>query len=156
MRKPWKKKRRSSGEQNRRTIVVLALQLVFVFMSLAILVYVLISAVLGSSLFVPRTADEVLRSVEMPDRYQWISESARKINLPGGYSEEQFAYRSAAINKEKNIFIVNTYGVLPTPALYLSDKRATVRISREETSSAGDLRDGISNLPSSVGEIFDI
>lgn len=142
MRLPWKRKSRSPGEENRRTIVVLSLQLIFVFMSLAVIVYVLVSSLLGSSLFVPRSAEEVLRSAQTPDRYQWISESARRVLLPGDYSEEQFAYRSAAINKTKDIFIVNTYGVLPTPALYLSDRRATVRIAREETAVAGDIRDG--------------
>lgn len=133
----------SEGQQNRRKIISLALQTILLFMVAIVIVYVAISAIAGSSLFVPRSADEVLRSVQVPERYQWISESARRIELPGGQKEEQFAVRSVALSRERGIFLANLFGVLPDPAIYLSDRRATVRISEAETINAADARDGV-------------
>lgn len=142
MRKPWEKKDRSEGEDNRLAIIGLAVQVILVFMAVAFTIYAVVSTLIGSSLFVPQNAKEVLESVQTPTKYQWISESARKVILPSGYEEEQFAIRSVALNSDKNIFLANLYGVLPDPAIYLSDKRATVRITNADTASASDVRDG--------------
>ena len=142
MKKPWKKKERSEGEENRLAILGLLFQVILIFMAVAFTLYAIASALIGSSLFVPQNAKEVLESVRTPSKYQWISESARRVVLPSGYSEEQFAIRSVALNRDKNIFLANLYGVLPDPAIYLSDRRATVRITNADTSSASDVRDG--------------
>lgn len=122
--------------QQRRTVRLMS-ELVFrvalLFMCAVAVIYGIVSMILGSSLFIPRSAEGVLESVETPSFYAWTSESVRAVDLAGA-KQRQDAVRSAVVDTAANKFQVLVVGVLPERTTYVSDGNYAIRLTESAQS----------------------
>lgn len=101
---------------------------VFLFMGGAALIYAVVHLILGSSLFIPHTADGVLDSVSDREAYTWSSESVRLVTL-GGHKMRQDAARGAIVDLAGDKFQTQIAGVLPGRTDYVSDGKYTISLT---------------------------
>lgn len=121
----------TEAEQNRRALLTLVAQIAFLFMLVVTVAYALISAILGSSLFIPQDAEGVLDSVQNRSSYTWSSESIRRVKL-AGREHEQHAARSATVDLARNKFQLLVAGVLPERMIYVSDGKYVISLSESD------------------------
>lgn len=130
-----KHKELSEAERNRRLLVSVIAQVALLVFLLLVGAIAVINLILGSSLFIPKSAEGVLDSVEEPPSYTWSSESIRRVDI-AGQTQEQHAARSATIDLEENKFQNIVAGVLPLRALFISDGKYTIMMD-ESSAAAG-------------------
>jgi hypothetical protein len=139
-----KKENISEAERNRRLIISLIVRGIILLMLVILIVYAAVSLILGSSLFLPNSAEAVLNSAAKDGRsdYYWISESRRRITFKEtDVKETQLAWRDAIVNNEKNRFQARIYNVLPDTYTFWSNGweespenlRYTAGISKKES-----------------------
>jgi hypothetical protein len=126
----------SEAERNRKLLASLAVKGIFWVMAAITAVFAVINLILGSSLFIPRSAEGVLDSVQEPVSYTWSSESIRRVTL-AGEEQEQHAARSATVDSELNKYQLLVAGVMPERTFYVSDGDYTLTL--DESSQAGGL-----------------
>lgn len=137
--KSEKNKPRHEGEVARRAFIGLAFKALMMIVLVAAGVIFLISSILGSSLFLPQTADGVLDSVEMPDTYTWSSESIRRVTFAGVEQEQQSA-KSATVDIPSDKYMLLTAGVLPARTSFVSDGSITLKLDEAMQSAGSDYR----------------
>lgn len=135
-----KEKELSSAQQSRRLLVNLVFKAVMLFMGAVALIFGVYSLVSGSSLFIPKTADGIIESVEVPNSYAWNVQIIRKVRLPGQDPSvppiEQHSMKGAVVDQDANKFQAKVAGVFPLEAIYNSDGVATTRLFNGDTTWA--------------------
>lgn len=126
--KRGKKKEETERQRKLRILGQTVMRFTIFFMGAVALIYGGITILLGSSLFIPRSADGVLDSVKEPSSYTWNSQSVRLVKL-GGRELEQHAARGAIVDLGRNKFQASIVGVLPERAYYVSDGKYTIRLT---------------------------
>jgi hypothetical protein len=114
---------------------------IFIFMGGAALIFTAGSLIFNSSLFIPRSADGVLKSIKAADHYDWSSESVRLFK-PGPRAEslQQDAVRGVVVDIKNNKFVVIAAGVEEQKAIYTSDGQFTARLDEQRAND--DSSDG--------------
>lgn len=131
------------------------LQIGFLGLLTLIAVIAVINMILGSSLFIPKSAEGVLDSVSEAPAYTWSSESVRRVSVQG-QEQEQHAARSATIDLEQNKFQNLVAGVLPMRTIFISDGKYTIRMDEETTATSSpgrmitDACDGAPAIPAEL------
>lgn len=97
------------------------------------IVYGFVSIVFSSGPFVPKSATDVIESVEQPAAYAWSSEAVRLFPV-GGEIIQQDSLRGTIIDTDKNKFQVQEVGVLPYAAYFMSDGEMTVKLPQASIS----------------------
>jgi hypothetical protein len=104
---------------------------IFIFMGGAGLLFAIGSLIFNSSLFVPQSADGVLKSIEVADNYDWSSETVRLFKpIPEAAAVRQDAVRGVVVDTKNNKFVVIAVGVEPQGVIYTSDGRFTARLDQ--------------------------
>lgn len=112
----------------------LGMRYAFFFMGAVALIYAVVHLIVGSSLFIPHSADGVLDSVSDRSSYTWSSESVRLVTL-GGHLMRQDAARGAIVDLDQNKFQVQVAGVLPDRSYYDSDGNYTISLTDSDEQS---------------------
>jgi hypothetical protein len=116
-------------ERVRQALALRALRLIGAFMLVVVIVWGSVVGILGSGLFLPRTAAGVLKSAKTPANYAWTSEAVRLVRFPGETTEtQQDSLRSAVVDTNRNQFQTVTGGVLADKTIFSSDGKFTVRV----------------------------
>ena len=131
LRRKKRKAALSETQQRQRLVRDLIVKVIFAGMAAIAILYTVVSAIAGSSLFIPRSAADVLDSVEMPPIYTWSSETVRLVDF-AGEEQRQDSVRSATVDTETDKFQVLTTGNLPEQSLFVSDGNYTIFL--DETS----------------------
>lgn len=108
------KKDLSPAQQRRRMIIGLSARAVILFMVAAAVLYAIVSAIAGSSLFIPKSAEGVLDSVNEQKGYTWLSELTRDYSIAGQKGLYYQNTRVSTVNLEKNKMQVVFRDVFPT------------------------------------------
>jgi hypothetical protein len=111
-------------DASRRLVIQVLFRGIVIFMVVMSLGYWAISTILGSGIFVPKSAEEVLHTTSRPSYYAWSSESVRQATLAGVPLRED-TFRSAVVDLGLNKFQALAVGVFNTPTIYLSDSHLT-------------------------------
>jgi hypothetical protein len=134
---PWRRNldNLSEAERNKRLIRQLIIKGVLIFMGGVAIIYIVIAAVVGAGIFVPKTASQVLGSVAPSTHYGWTSQTARKVIL-AGESVEQDSFRSVILDTQLNRFQALTVGTLPDKTAFSSDGHVTLFLTNADQQSA--------------------
>jgi hypothetical protein len=141
-----KKKPATSSQIKRKQLTNAVFRYVLIFMGVAALGYGIVSIVSGSSLFIPKTANGVLDSVENPKAYTWNSQSVRLFKL-ANTNLQQDAVRGVSLNTETNKFQINLAGVLPELNYIISDGNYAIILNENNQSNFSLFTDICNNQP---------
>lgn len=131
-----KEKELNQAQKNKKAIKQLTVAAVVGFMIAVSIVYVAVGAVTNSGLFIPKSANQVLGSVDESDHYSWTVETLRKVKL-GNTDTEQASFRSAVVDTKLNHFQALTVGNLPDKTVFTSDGRVTLYLNQTLQSTGG-------------------
>jgi len=132
---PRRKKKELTGRRARvRRLTSRSLAIILGFFFFVALIWGLWALVSGSSLFTPRGADGILKSIDPANAYGWESSSIRRLTIAGSDLEQQ-ATRGVLLDLKANKFQLTSAGVFSQGYVHVSDGVFTVAIAEED----GDL-----------------